>query len=209
MPAIKISETTVKQLKGASLGVFGYRPIPSVGTNFGTTLVTARPNALMLVKEFAFSDAPLAGFQVDQFVYKLHFGFFAPRHVGPVVKFTHINSSNSIESVGNLFEFNLHNTVLLKSGNSIYTSMMLLFENEKYSENKPRMFPIEFEAPPIRQQAQICSSMALLSNTVTSALMLSAYPQNSLTLVPAPLGAKEWTLLLQVQASTTSAHRTV
>ena len=143
VPKMPEFKDLIPTLKSSSLGVFGYRPVPWMGTLVDFTQLSVRPNAMMLVRESAFSDAPLAGFQIDQKVFKQQIGLFAPELPAVWFNFTHVNSSNSLDVVANLMEVQGHHTLVKKMGTThIYPSFKYLLENEKFAETKARPFPM-------------------------------------------------------------------
>ena len=143
IPKVIGFNTMVQNLKSSSLGVFAYRPVPYIGTLGSFTKLSVRPSAMTLVRETAFSDQPVAGFQIDQSVIKQSVGFFGPSTPAFWVDYTRVSSSGSIDVIANLYEFKVHeNKVSEKGILQIYPSFVVLFENEKYVQTTARMFPM-------------------------------------------------------------------
>jgi len=165
MEQIKEFDSMVEDNKAASLGVFGYRPTPNIGTLGSFTRLSVRPTAMTLVRETAFSDQPVGGFQIDQRVYKQSLGLFGIKPSDKKMKkmiegkalpsyfellspalwvdFTRVNSSGSLDVLANLFEFKSHHSKSLQQGIlQLYPSFVLLFENEKYVQTTARTFPM-------------------------------------------------------------------
>ncbi len=143
MPHISGFEDLVLNIKKSSIGTLAYRPIPQLGLVGSVTRLSVRPHAMTLVRETAFSDQPVAGFQIDQSVLNQSFNFVGPETAKYSVDYTHVNSSGSLDVVANLFEFKrsatdlLPNGVLQKQLSGIY-----LLENEKYAQTTARGFPM-------------------------------------------------------------------
>ena len=143
IPKVYQMNGMVRDIKKGSLGVNGYRPLPYFGTFVDIASLSARPNALMLVRENAFSDLPIGGFQIDQTIYKQNFGFFGPDTPAFWLNYSRISSSGSIDTIGNIFEFALQKSYISPKGVlQIFPSFTTLFEKKKYAQTPAILFPI-------------------------------------------------------------------
>ena len=139
IPSAKKINHGVEQLRSNSLGVFGYRPLDGVGTQLSFARITARPNAMMLVRESLFSDQPLTGFEINQTILKGSVGYFAPQLPGFWLNYLNVQNSNSIETSLNIFEPEVHGALSFPQGLlTIRPKASFLFENFKNSEKSQK-----------------------------------------------------------------------
>ena len=155
----------VTNLRSNSLGVYGYRLVPNVGTTFGASRLTARPDAMVLVRESAFSDQEIAGFRIDQTVLKQNTAIISAAIPTLWLNLTRVSSSGSLDTIVNVVDLNAHWRYNKKNPEQVDTttvdnsmgarkfsgtngilqirpSGVLVFENEKYAETDARIFPM-------------------------------------------------------------------
>ena len=150
LQAVQGFTNVVIGLRKDSLGLFGYRLSPNLGTTFGVAQLSARPDAMVLVRESAFSDLPLAGFQIDQTVFKQNTGLFSGGTPAVWLNLTRVNSSGSLDTIVNVIDLNAHWRHSTKQTSTrdekgilhIKPSGVLVFENEKFVQTTARIFPM-------------------------------------------------------------------